>query len=111
LWRPDVVWAEISDTDEACRKWLQHGLLKRLSARYVEHGVALSWDESFFDWLMDNRKNLDDARDWERFVDGCLGPLLIAHVDRARVPETKSLVVRCCEGIPEVQMHQSEGKE
>lgn len=90
----DLVCAEVLTSDQASRHWLQKHLLADITERYHKQGLLLHWDESMIDWLMKQKSAYNNERDWERFVDERLSPLLIHQLPCGDAEEIKSLVLK-----------------
>ena len=91
----DLVCAEVLTSEQASRLWLQKHLLADITERYHKQGLMLHWDESMIDWLMKQKSAYNNERDWERFVDERLSPLLIHQLPDSGDEEIKSLTLRC----------------
>ena len=91
----DLVCAEVLTSEQASRHWLRKHLLADITERYHKQGLLLHWDESMIDWLMRQKSAYNNERDWERFVDERLSPLLIHQLPCGGDEGIKSLVLKC----------------
>ena len=105
----DLVSAEVLTTDQASRHWLRKHLLADITDRYHKQGLTLHWDESLIEWLMEQKNVYTNQRDWERFVDERLSPLLIHQLPDRDGREIKSLHLKYDEG--DIQVHSVEQSE
>lgn len=67
--RVDLVFARVSSSDEARRRWLEKTLLADMAERYRRQGIQLVWDKTLLDWMLDQQESCRQQSDWERLVD------------------------------------------
>ncbi len=90
----DLICDRAPTSDEAQRRWLRQHLLSDLATRYRKQGIDLHWDESLFQWFLNQEQGAATERHWERLVDERLSPLLIHYLPQAEGKEAKSLLVK-----------------
>jgi ATP-dependent Clp protease ATP-binding subunit ClpC len=99
----DLISAEVLTTDQDSRHWLKKHLLADITDRYHKQGLKLYWDESLIEWLVAQKNIYNNERDWERFVDERLSPLLIHQLPDRDAQEIKSLVLKYEQGDIQVR--------
>ncbi|HJQ70407.1 MAG TPA: AAA family ATPase [Blastocatellia bacterium] len=105
----DLVSAEVLTSDQASRLWLKKHLLSDITDRYHKQGLKLHWDDSVIEWLMEQKHVYTNERDWERFVDERLSPLLIHQLPERDGQEIKTLLLKY-DGV-DIQVHSGEHSE
>jgi ATP-dependent Clp protease ATP-binding subunit ClpC len=99
----DLVCSEVPDTNSSRRRWLQDHLLSDLATRYRQEGLDLQWDTTIVDWLLAQPEKGANYRDWERLVDARLSPVLVRYLPATRGKEVSSLLVKCADGLIQVE--------
>jgi ATP-dependent Clp protease ATP-binding subunit ClpC len=82
--------------------WIQNSLLSMLSKSYQERGLVVYWDESLVDWLLSKKDILNDQREWERFVEEHVSPVLISEAASGGERRGREVAVRYGAGGVEV---------
>ncbi|HPH95500.1 MAG TPA: AAA family ATPase [Anaerolineaceae bacterium] len=90
----DVVAVDTARSDSARRSWLEKHLLLDLSNRYLKQGIKLTWDSTVLDWLMTHKELDVNERNWERFVDEFLSPVIIPYLPTSDTTKEIRLVVK-----------------
>jgi ATP-dependent Clp protease ATP-binding subunit ClpC len=87
----DLIAVNVEERIENRRQWLEKHLLAGLTERYAKEGILLDWDSSVKDWLISQQSVLHGEREWERFIDEVLTPLLIPYLSSQ--PEQPSRIL------------------
>lgn len=90
----DVVAVDTARSDTARRTWLEKHLLLDLSNRYLKQGIKLTWDSTVLDWLMTHKELDVNERNWERFVDEFLSPVIIPYLSTDDTTKEIRLIVK-----------------
>jgi len=97
----DVISTGVLRSENQRRRWLAEQLLPELGRRYHERRVNVSWDDAVLDWLLNRHTSAADVRDWERWIENQLAPLLIPHLPASDQGEVNLRLVLGKEGAPE----------
>jgi ATP-dependent Clp protease ATP-binding subunit ClpC len=97
----DVICAAGPSAGSA-QAWLGRALLPSLAARFAKQGLHVRWDTSLIDWLARQQPPGATRRQWERFLERSLCPILIDYLPRPGAAPGDTLLVRFQAGRVEV---------
>lgn len=66
--------------------------LQSVARRFEEQGVLISWDKTMEECLRERGDTISRERDWERFVDQQLTPLLISYLSGGTPPHSVTIM-------------------
>jgi ATP-dependent Clp protease ATP-binding subunit ClpC len=105
----DLVCTEVPTAGAGQRNWVERNLLADLAERYRHRGVRLEWDESFIDWVLEQRKEHPGRTRLVRLVEEQLGEALIPHLPEPSAGEQSVLVAATSEVITACVSPQKKG--
>jgi ATP-dependent Clp protease ATP-binding subunit ClpC len=79
---------------EVSEDWLENHMLADLAERFLKQGLRLEWDASLTNWLAEARSQVMSERDWERWIDYSLSPLIVAHLPKPGGPRLVAVKVK-----------------
>jgi ATP-dependent Clp protease ATP-binding subunit ClpA len=73
----DLFLASAPATVEGKRKWVERALLDNLSQQYRSRRVDIEWNDSFIQWIVDQKQVYPTKAGLTRFVEDRLGEVVI----------------------------------
>jgi ATP-dependent Clp protease ATP-binding subunit ClpC len=104
----DLVCTTVIRSEAARRRWIEENLLGELAARYRKQGLDLRWDETFINWLVDQKHLSSSQRDWERLMDDAISPLLVPHLPEEGAGKPRSVRVTRKDGATLVEQQSTQ---
>lgn len=89
----DLVCMDVADPVKAKKGWLEGHLLEKLSKRYAEENIKVSWDNSFIEWLLEDQESKINQKELERIAEQKLSLQLIQNLPNTLGEKPKELLV------------------
>jgi ATP-dependent Clp protease ATP-binding subunit ClpC len=89
----DLISLATPDTLKDRKGWLEGHLLKKLTERYAEENLNLSWDQSFIAWLLKRQEGMLLPKELEKIAEEQISPLLIQYLPEKPQAIPSSLLV------------------